>query len=76
MSTLNRFLIVVVVALVLAAGLCVLDDDHAGIDLCLMALTVTLQTWALVSLTPMGRVVPCAIPHVASIPQRPLRPPI
>lgn len=76
MSTFHHLLVGLGVLLVVTAGLCVLDNDHAGIDLCFTVLAVTLQTWGLLSPAPMGRVVPSEIPHATIVPLRPSRPPI
>lgn len=76
MSTFHDLLAGLVILLVLAAGLCVLDSEHAGVDLCFAVLAVTLQTWGPLWPAPTGRVVPSAIPRTAVVPQRPSRPPI
>jgi hypothetical protein len=66
----------VLVAAVLAASLCLIDDAHAGIDLCLLVLAMILPASALVLLTPRERVVPCETPRITLIPPHPPRPPI
>lgn len=69
-SALDHVLVLALVGLVFAAGLCLLDVDTDGMDLCLVVLAATLGAWTPVAPGRAGGVLLPPTDPIALVPHR------
>jgi hypothetical protein len=72
----RRLAVMVLIGLILAAGLCILDDDGADTDLCNLTLLIVAAAPLAFCLAVAGRAQPCPVAgYVTPLGDRPSPPP-